>query len=53
MLLNVTIPKSYKFLLPYTNNMVEYESFIFGLKLTLEWKLIALEVYGDSQLVIN
>lgn len=33
--------------------MVKYKALVLGLKLALEWKLIALEVYGDSQLVIN
>ena len=33
--------------------MAEYEALVLGLKLALEWKLTTLEVYGDSQLIIN
>ena len=33
--------------------MVEYEALVLGLHLALEWKLTTLEVYGDSQLIIN
>lgn len=51
--LGVTIPKSYKLLFPCTNNMKNYEALVLGLKLALEWKLTAIEVYGYSHLVIN
>jgi ribonuclease HI len=51
--LGVTIPKSYKLLFPCTNNVAKYEALVLGLKLALELKLTALEVYGDSQLIIN
>ena len=33
--------------------MEEYEALVLGLKLALEWKLTTLDVYGNSQLVIN
>ena len=46
--LGVTIPKSYKLVFPYTNNMAKYEVLVLGLRLSLEWKLTMLEVYGDS-----
>lgn len=46
--LGVTIPKSYKLLFPYTNNMAEYEALVLGHKIALEWKLTLLEVYKDS-----
>lgn len=48
-----TIPKSYKLLFTCTNNIVAYEALVIGIKLALEWKVIELQVYGDSQLVIN
>ena len=53
MSLGVTIQKSYKLLFSWTNNMAEYEAFILGLKLALEWKLATQDVYGNSQLIIN
>ena len=48
-----TIPKSYKFLFPCTNNIVEYEALLNGVKLALEWRIIELHIFRDSQLVIN
>lgn len=48
-----TIPKSYKILFPCTNNMVQYEALTNGIKMALEWRIIELHIYGDSQLVIN
>lgn len=48
-----TIPKSYKLMFPCTNNMAEYEALIIGIKTIVEWKIQELQVYGDSQLVIN
>ena len=48
-----TIPKSYKLLFPCTNNMVEYEALMLGLKWVVQWKIIELDVFGDSQLIIN
>ncbi|XP_050918865.1 uncharacterized protein LOC127136331 [Lathyrus oleraceus] len=35
-----------------TNNMVEYEACIFGIKATIDLRIKILEVYGDSTLVI-
>ena len=46
-----TIPKSYKFLFPCTNNVAEYEALLNGVK--LEWRITKLHIFGDSQLVIN
>jgi len=48
-----TIPKSYRLLFPCTNNIVEYEALVIGLKMAAEWQIKELHVYGDSQLVIN
>ena len=48
-----TIPKSYKLLFPCTNNIAEYEALTNGLKLAIEWNIIELHVFGDSQLIIN
>ena len=46
-------PKSYKHLFLWTNNIVEYEALTKGVKLDLEWRIIDMHIYGDSQLVIN
>ena len=48
-----TIPNSYKILFPCTNNIAEYEALTNGLKLAIEWNIIELHVFGDSQLIIN
>lgn len=48
-----TIPKSYKLLFPCTNNVAEYEALMIGLKMDLQWKVTELNVYRDSQLIIN
>ena len=48
-----TIPKSYKLLFPYTNNVAEYEALLNGIKLALEWMITELHIFGDSQLIIN
>lgn len=37
----------------YTNNTSEYEALVIGIKISIEWKITELIVYGDSQLVIN
>ena len=47
------IPKSYKLLFPCTNNIVEYEALTNELKMAIEWRIIVLHIYGDSQLIIN
>src|SRR5271156_5870137 len=47
------IPKAYKLMFPCTNNISEYEALVNGLKLAIEWKIIELHIYGDSQLIIN
>ena len=47
------IPKAYKLLFPCTNNIAEYEALVINIKTTLEWNVTELQVYGDSQLVIN
>ena len=48
-----TIPKSYKLLFPYTNNVAKYEALVNGIKLALEWRISKLHIFGDSQLIIN
>ncbi len=48
-----TIPKSYKLLFPCTNNIVEYEALANGIKIAIEWRIIEMHIFGDSQLVIN
>ena len=48
-----TIPKPYKFLFPCTNNIAKYEALLTGNKLTREWRITKLHIFGDSQHVIN
>ena len=47
------IPKAFKLQFPSTNNIAEYEALIVGLKTTVEWNIIELQVFGDSQLIIK
>ncbi|GKV02599.1 hypothetical protein SLEP1_g15017 [Rubroshorea leprosula] len=42
-----------KFNFGATNNMAEYEALLLGLQLALELKLSVIQVYSDSQLVVN
>ncbi|GKV07060.1 hypothetical protein SLEP1_g18868 [Rubroshorea leprosula] len=42
-----------KFNFDTTNNMAEYEALLLSLQLALELKVMAIQVYSDSQLVIN
>ncbi|GKV50679.1 hypothetical protein SLEP1_g57376 [Rubroshorea leprosula] len=52
-------PKGYrsehalKFNFDATNNMAEYEALLLGLQLALELKISAIQIYSDSQLVVN
>ncbi|XP_057836456.2 uncharacterized protein LOC131046688 [Cryptomeria japonica] len=47
------IPKSFKQAFPCTNNIAEYEAFIISLKITIQWNISNLLVYGDSQPIIR
>ena len=38
---------------PTTNNIAEYEALIASLKITIEWNITELEVFGDSQIIIK
>ncbi|GKV18278.1 hypothetical protein SLEP1_g28683 [Rubroshorea leprosula] len=42
-----------KFKFDATNNIAEYEALLLGLQLALEFKISAIQVYSDSQLVVN
>ncbi|GKU89881.1 hypothetical protein SLEP1_g3957 [Rubroshorea leprosula] len=42
-----------KFNFDATNNMAKYEALQLGLQLALELKVMAIQVYSDSQLVVN
>ncbi|GKU89490.1 hypothetical protein SLEP1_g3623 [Rubroshorea leprosula] len=42
-----------KFNFDPTNNIAEYEALLLGLQLALELKINAIQVYSDSQLVVN
>ena len=37
---------------PYTNNIVEYEACIMGLRMAIDMEVETLEVFGDSLLII-
>lgn len=47
------ILRSYRLSFPCTNNIAEYEALVLGLHIAVQWKIISLKVYGDSQLIIN
>lgn len=47
------IPKSYRIAFHCTNNIVEYEALITGLKITIQWNIQYFQMFGDSQLVIH
>ncbi|GKU88726.1 hypothetical protein SLEP1_g2955 [Rubroshorea leprosula] len=42
-----------KFNFDATNNMAEYEALLLGLQLALELKVMVIQMYSDSQLVVN
>ncbi|GKU93117.1 hypothetical protein SLEP1_g6745 [Rubroshorea leprosula] len=42
-----------KFNFDATNNVVEYEALLLGLQLALELKISAIQIYSDTQLVVN
>ncbi|GLT62786.1 hypothetical protein SLA2020_353960 [Shorea laevis] len=42
-----------KFSFEATNNMAEYEALLLGLQLALELKVAAIQIFSDSQLVVN
>ncbi|GKV29598.1 hypothetical protein SLEP1_g38507 [Rubroshorea leprosula] len=42
-----------KFNFNATNNMAEYEALLLGLQLAIELKVVAIQIYSDSQLVVN
>lgn len=48
-----SIPKDYKILFPCTNSIAKYEALVNGIKLAIEWKILELHIYGDSQLITN
>lgn len=47
------IPFTARICFDFTNNMAEYEAFIFGIEAAIDLKIKILEVYGDSALVIS
>lgn len=38
---------------PCSNNIAEYEDLINGMKMAVEWRVDQLNIFGDSQLIIN
>lgn len=47
------MPISFKLSFEYTNNNVEYEALILGLKLAIDTKYEYLKIYSDQLLIIN
>ena len=47
------LPKSYNIMFPCTNNIAKYEALINGMKIVAEWRVDQLNVFRDSQLIIN
>lgn len=48
-----SIPKTFRISFPCTNNIDEYEALVIGICTTVHWKIIELQAYGYSQLIIN
>ena len=38
---------------PSSNNVVEYEALVNGLRIAIEFSIRCLDIWGDSQLVVN
>ncbi|XP_070050306.1 uncharacterized protein [Nicotiana tomentosiformis] len=47
------LPYSFTLTQLYSNNIAEYQALILGLEIVVEMKRLQLQVFGDSQLVIN
>lgn len=50
---NEVIPMAYNLIFECTNTMEEYETLILGLKVAITLRIKDLDIYGDSQLIIN
>ena len=48
-----TIHLSYKLYFNTTNNIVEYEAFLLGVKATKEMGIMCLKIFGDADLIIQ
>jgi ribonuclease HI len=48
-----TIPLSYKLEFETTNNVVEYEALVLGLRATKDMKIEELVVFGDVELIVH
>src|SRR5262249_53834857 len=49
----VTIPHAYQLSFPATNNVVEYEALLTGLRMALALNVRELRIIGDSQLILR
>ncbi|XP_070008528.1 uncharacterized protein [Nicotiana sylvestris] len=47
------LPNSFILTQLYSNNVVEYQALILGLEMAVDIKQLQLQVFGDSQLVVN
>ena len=50
---NQTFPFSFRLEFSTTNNVIEYEALILGLKAAKDMNIKHLEVFGDSELVVS
>jgi len=50
---NYVIPRAFSLTEPCSNNVVEYNALLIGMKITDEIGIKNLEAYGDSKLIIN
>ncbi|XP_070020480.1 uncharacterized protein [Nicotiana sylvestris] len=47
------LPYSFTLTQLYSNNVAEYQALILGLEMVVDMKQLQLQVFGDSQLVVN
>ncbi|XP_070019014.1 uncharacterized protein [Nicotiana sylvestris] len=47
------LPYSFTLTQLCSNNVIEYQALILGLEMTVDMKQLQLQVFGDSQLVVN
>ncbi|KAH9327497.1 hypothetical protein KI387_007675, partial [Taxus chinensis] len=47
------MPLSFRLDFPCTNNTAEYEALVLGLQVTLHLGIKSINIFGDSQLVVN
>ena len=43
-----SLPKVYKMLFPYMNNIDKYEALVNGMKMVIKWHVDKLKIFADS-----